>query len=64
MTQRSILVVGGGIAGLTMANALAEAGHVVEVVEIAPDWPTVGWGLSWDPVDIAAVHTVHGTPGT
>ena len=23
---------------------------------------TIGWGMSWDPVDIAAVHTVHGTP--
>jgi 2-polyprenyl-6-methoxyphenol hydroxylase-like FAD-dependent oxidoreductase len=46
MSQRSILVVGGGIAGLTVANALAEAGHVVEVVEIDPNWPTVGWGLT------------------
>lgn len=23
---------------------------------------TIGWGMGWDPVDIAAVHTVHGTP--
>lgn len=25
---------------------------------------TIGWGLSWDRVDIAAVHTVHGAPNT
>jgi hypothetical protein len=35
-------------------------------VEIAlPDTEglyTIGWGMAWDPVDVAAVHTVHGTP--
>jgi 2-polyprenyl-6-methoxyphenol hydroxylase-like FAD-dependent oxidoreductase len=46
MTQRSVLVVGGGIAGLTVANAFADTGHLVDVVEVEPTWPAIGWGLS------------------
>ena len=41
-----ILMVGGGIAGLTAAVALRRRGHAVEVVEQQPGWPAVGWGLS------------------
>lgn len=43
---RSILIVGGGIAGLTAAVSLRQAGHSVEVVEIKQDWAVTGWGLS------------------
>ena len=42
----SVLVVGGGIAGLTTAVALRRAGHQVELVELKPDWVETGWGLS------------------
>jgi 2-polyprenyl-6-methoxyphenol hydroxylase-like FAD-dependent oxidoreductase len=42
----SVLVVGGGIAGLTTAVALRRAGHRVEVLEVKPDWAVTGWGLS------------------
>lgn len=44
--RSSVLVVGGGIGGLTLAAALAGNGIPVDVVEVDPDWPTVGWGLS------------------
>ena len=46
MSARKILVVGGGIGGLTLAIALTGGGHHVEIAEIDPEWPTVGWGLS------------------
>lgn len=41
-----VLIIGGGIAGLTTAVALRRDGHEVEVVERQAEWPTVGWGLS------------------
>lgn len=46
VTPLSVLVVGGGIAGLTVAVALRRAGHEVELVELRSDWATTGWGLS------------------
>jgi 2-polyprenyl-6-methoxyphenol hydroxylase-like FAD-dependent oxidoreductase len=42
----SILVVGGGIAGLTAAAALTGHGYQVDVVEREPSWPAVGAGLA------------------
>jgi 2-polyprenyl-6-methoxyphenol hydroxylase-like FAD-dependent oxidoreductase len=44
--RRSVLVVGGGIGGLTTAVALRRLGYDVEVAEIAADWSVAGWGLS------------------
>lgn len=46
VSSLSVLVVGGGIAGLTTAVALRRAGHEVELVELKPDWAVTGWGLS------------------
>jgi 2-polyprenyl-6-methoxyphenol hydroxylase-like FAD-dependent oxidoreductase len=43
---RRVLVVGGGIGGLTAATALRRGGHSVELVEIRNDWSVTGWGLS------------------
>ncbi len=41
-----ILIVGGGIGGLTAAIALRQIGADVEVVEIRTNWSVTGWGLS------------------
>jgi 2-polyprenyl-6-methoxyphenol hydroxylase-like FAD-dependent oxidoreductase len=46
MRQRRILVVGGGITGLTLARALSTDGHSVTVVEQAPRWAPVGAGIT------------------
>ena len=44
--HRRVLVVGGGIGGLTAAIALRRHGHAVEVVEVRDTWEVTGWGLS------------------
>ncbi|MCA1695528.1 MAG: FAD-dependent oxidoreductase, partial [Actinobacteria bacterium] len=41
-----VLVVGGGIAGLTVAMALRGRRFQVELVERAEDWQAVGAGIS------------------
>lgn len=46
MSARRIIIIGGGIAGLTAAVALRRRGHAVEVLERQDEWPAVGWGLS------------------
>jgi 2-polyprenyl-6-methoxyphenol hydroxylase-like FAD-dependent oxidoreductase len=43
---RKVLVVGGGIAGLTLAVALRRHGIAVDVVEIQPRWNVLGVGIS------------------
>lgn len=44
-TVRNVLIVGGGIAGMTLAIALKRAGIASEVVEINPQWTTGGLGI-------------------
>lgn len=46
MSERDVLVVGGGIAGLTLAIALRRSGHRVEVIELQDEWAIAGWGIS------------------
>ncbi|MFZ1114265.1 MAG: FAD-dependent oxidoreductase [Propionibacteriaceae bacterium] len=41
-----ILVVGGGIAGLSAAIALNDAGLTVELVEARPQWPVTGAAIT------------------
>lgn len=41
-----ILIVGGGIGGLSLATALRRQGLAAEVVERSPAWPTVGAGIA------------------
>jgi 2-polyprenyl-6-methoxyphenol hydroxylase-like FAD-dependent oxidoreductase len=41
-----VLIVGGGIAGLTLAVALRRRGIAADVVEIAPQWNILGVGIS------------------
>lgn len=43
--QDPILVVGGGMAGLSLAIALCRAGHAVDVVESSRDWNVYGVGI-------------------
>lgn len=45
MTRLSILVVGGGIGGLTSAIALGQKGYAVDVIEKDPDWSVYGVGI-------------------
>lgn len=40
-----ILIVGGGIGGLTSAIALGREGHEIEVIERDPDWAVYGVGI-------------------
>ena len=40
-----VLIVGGGIAGLTLATALSQQGFKAELVERNPVWHTVGAGI-------------------
>ena len=42
---RNVLVVGGGIAGLTLATGLKQKGIDAEIVEIQDDWQPVGAGM-------------------
>lgn len=48
-TSRSILVSGGGIAGLTAALALSKRGYRVEVCEKAPGFDVIGAGIQLSP---------------
>jgi len=41
-----ILIVGGGIAGLSLATALGRHGFAPELVERRPAWPTAGAGIA------------------
>ncbi|RJF95789.1 FAD-dependent oxidoreductase [Noviherbaspirillum saxi] len=43
---QNVLIVGGGVSGLTTAIALCKHGIAVEVVELEPDWLTDGIGIS------------------
>jgi 2-polyprenyl-6-methoxyphenol hydroxylase-like FAD-dependent oxidoreductase len=45
-TVERILIVGGGIAGLTLATALHQQGFQPELVERSPEWPAVGAGIT------------------
>ena len=41
-----ILIVGGGIAGLSLAAALSRQGYTAELVERSTAWPAVGAGIN------------------
>jgi 2-polyprenyl-6-methoxyphenol hydroxylase-like FAD-dependent oxidoreductase len=43
---REVIVVGGGIAGLSAAIALNDAGLTVELVEARPQWPVTGAAIT------------------
>jgi len=45
MPRRSILIIGGGIAGLTSAIALGRQGNRIDVIERDPSWSVYGVGI-------------------
>jgi salicylate hydroxylase len=49
MTKPSILIVGGGIGGMTAAAALAQAGFPVRLLESAPAFGDIGAGVTLSP---------------
>src|SRR5215470_15256085 len=44
-----ILIVGGGLGGLTAALALAQRGWAVQVLEGAPEFGAIGYGIQFGP---------------
>jgi len=53
-----ILIVGGGIAGLTLATALHQLGLTAELVERNPAWQTAGAGIAVQPNGMAILRTL------
>lgn len=53
-----ILIVGGGIAGLTLATALHQQGFIVELVERNPTWHAVGAGFLVQANGMRVLHTL------
>ena len=45
MQNLNILIIGGGIGGLTSAIALRQQGHIVDVIERDPTWSVYGVGI-------------------
>ncbi|SEJ48170.1 2-polyprenyl-6-methoxyphenol hydroxylase [Sphingobium sp. AP50] len=45
MQNQNILIVGGGIGGLTSGIALCRSGHKVTIIEKDPDWSVYGVGI-------------------
>jgi 2-polyprenyl-6-methoxyphenol hydroxylase-like FAD-dependent oxidoreductase len=42
----NVLIVGGGIAGMSLAISLGRRGVEVEIAEITPEWSVIGMGIS------------------
>lgn len=55
---QNILIIGGGIAGLSAAIAARQAGIDVELIEADPAWATVGVGLIFQPSALRAVKSL------
>lgn len=51
-----ILIVGGGIAGLTLAAALQQRGFEAELIERNTNWGTVGAGIAVQPNGMRVLH--------
>lgn len=56
MKDKTVLIIGGGIAGLTSAIALGQRGFRIEVIEKDPDWSVYGVGIIQQANVVRAVH--------
>ena len=55
---RNVLVVGGGIAGMTLATALRQRGIDAALVEINPSWDVLGIGIALQGATLRALKTI------
>jgi 2-polyprenyl-6-methoxyphenol hydroxylase-like FAD-dependent oxidoreductase len=55
---RNVLVVGGGVAGMTSAMMLARAGVDVTLIELDPDWRVAGAGITITAATLRALKTI------
>ena len=58
MPVEKVLVVGGGLAGMTLATALARPGVRAEIVEIGQQWSALGVGISLQGPTLRALKTI------
>jgi 2-polyprenyl-6-methoxyphenol hydroxylase-like FAD-dependent oxidoreductase len=56
MTLKSVLIVGGGIGGMSAAIAFRQRGVAVDLVDIDPDWRVYGAGLTITGPTLRAFH--------
>jgi len=54
----NVLIVGGGIAGMTLAIGLHRAGIAAEIVEISPQWIGLGTGISLQGATLRALRSI------
>jgi 2-polyprenyl-6-methoxyphenol hydroxylase-like FAD-dependent oxidoreductase len=55
---RKILIVGGGVGGMSLAICLARQQHAVQVIDLDPEWRAVGAGLSLNNASLRAFDRV------
>jgi len=53
-----VLIVGGGIAGLTLATALHQYGFTPEIIERSPAWQAIGAGIAVQPNGMRILHAL------
>ena len=52
------MIVGGGIAGLTLATALHQHGFTPEIIECSPAWQAIGAGIAVQPNGMRILHAL------
>jgi 2-polyprenyl-6-methoxyphenol hydroxylase-like FAD-dependent oxidoreductase len=57
-TVRNVLIVGGGIAGMTLATALRQRSIGVDLVELNPSWDVPGVGIALQGATLRALKTI------